>query len=108
MKALLVGAGAMGQTWAKNLRDCEEVEFVAWVDIAPDRAAQAADELNLSILHTGSGLGKALSEVRPDFVVDVTVPEAHRDVTLQALAAGIPVLGEKPMADTMAHAREMV
>ena len=41
-------------------------------------------------------------------MVDVTIPEAHRDVTLQALAAGVPVLGEKPMADSMERAREMV
>jgi predicted dehydrogenase len=108
MKSLLVGAGAMGKTWAQNLRDCEDVELAAWIDIAPDRAAQVADELSLSIPYTGSDLGKALAEVRPDFVVDVTIPEAHRDVTLQALAAGIPVLGEKPMADSMEHAREMV
>ena len=40
--------------------------------------------------------------------MDVTVPEAHRDVTVQALAAGLPVLGEKPMASRMAEAREMV
>jgi predicted dehydrogenase len=40
--------------------------------------------------------------------VDVTVPEAHRDVTLQALAAGVPVLGEKPMASSMDEARAMV
>lgn len=108
MKALLVGAGAMGKNWAKNLLDCEEVELVAWIDIAPDRAAEAADELSISIPHTGSDLGKAMAEVQPDFVVDVTIPTAHRDVTLQALAAGIPVLGEKPMADTMEDAREMV
>ena len=52
--------------------------------------------------------GRALAEVRPDFVVDVTIPEAHHDVTLAALAAGVPVLGEKPMADSMEHARAMV
>ena len=51
---------------------------------------------------------KAIAEARPDVVVDVTTPQSHRDVTVQALAAGLPVLGEKPMADSMAHARQMV
>ena len=46
--------------------------------------------------------------LRPDFLVDVTVPSAHCEVTLAALAAGVPVLGEKPMADSMADARRMV
>ena len=40
--------------------------------------------------------------------MDVTIPEAHHDVTLLALARGLPVLGEKPMAATMAQARAMV
>ena len=108
MKALLVGAGGMGQAWGKNLKEHPDVEVAAWVDIRPGAAQAAADTLELSGLHAGDDLGKALDDVRPDFVVDVTIPEAHRDVTLQSLAAGVPVLGEKPMADSMEHAREMV
>jgi len=107
-KALLVGAGGMGRNWGSNLKDHPDVEVAGWVDIRPGAAAEAADGLQLSGLHTGDDLGKALAETRPDFVVDISVPEAHRDVTLQALAAGVPVLGEKPMADSMERAREMV
>ncbi len=108
-RALLVGAGNMGKTWGRNLKaHADRVEVVGWVDIRPDAAAKAAAELQISPTYTGVDLGEALAETRPDFVVDVTVPEAHRDVTVQALAAGVPVLGEKPMADTLEHAREMV
>lgn len=107
-RALIVGAGSMGRAWGRNLKDCEQTEIAGWVDIRPDVAAQAAEELQLSGIYTGDDLGRALAETRPDFVVDVTVPEAHRDVTVQSLLAGYPVLGEKPMADTMEHAREMV
>ncbi len=107
-KALLVGAGGMGRAWGNNLKSHPDVEVAGWVDIRPGAAQEAADKLELSALHAGDDLGKALAEVRPDFVVDVTIPEAHRDVTLQALAAGVPMLGEKPMADSMERAREMV
>ncbi|HVK06753.1 MAG TPA: Gfo/Idh/MocA family oxidoreductase [Armatimonadaceae bacterium] len=107
--ALLVGAGGMGKAWAKNLTaHADRVKVLGWVDIREGAAAQAADEHELNGIHTGSDFGKALAETRPDFVVDVTIPEAHRDVTLQALAAGVPVLGEKPMAHSMDAAREMV
>ncbi len=51
---------------------------------------------------------KRSQESRPDFLVDVTIPQAHREVTLQSLAAGVPVLGEKPMSVSMSDAREMV
>jgi predicted dehydrogenase len=108
-KALLVGAGGMGKAWGKNLKaHGEQVALAGWVDIRDGAAAAAADELELSGLHLGTDLPKALAEVRPDFVVDVTIPEAHRDVTVAALAAGVPVIGEKPMASTMDEAREMV
>jgi predicted dehydrogenase len=107
-RALIVGAGGMGRAWGRNLQNCEQTEVVGWVDIRPDAAAQAADELQLSGLHTGPDLNRAIAATKPDFVVDVTVPEAHRDVTLTTLAAGLPVLGEKPMAASMEQAREMV
>ena len=107
-KALLIGAGGMGQTWGQNLKAHPDVELAGWVDLRPGAAASAAETLELSGTYTGEDLGQALSEVRPDFVVDVTVPEAHHGVTLQVLAAGVPVLGEKPMASSMTEAREMV
>ncbi len=107
-KALIVGAGAMGRAWGQNARDCEEVEVVGWVDLLPEAAAQAAQDLGFHTAYTGANLDEAIRKTRPDFVIDVTVPQAHYEVTVQALAAGAPVLGEKPMADTLAHAREMV
>ena len=108
VRALLVGAGQMGRAWAKNLTACDEVAFAGWVDIQPNAAAKAAQDLGITDCYTGEDLGRALAEVHPDFLVDVTIPEAHHDVTLQALAAGIPVLGEKPMSNTLERAREMV
>jgi predicted dehydrogenase len=108
LKVLLVGAGGMGKTWAKNLRDFDEVETAGWIDIRAGTAGEAIETLQLKGVTPFDDLGKALSEIRPDFMVDVTIPESHREVTLAALQAGIPVLGEKPMADSMAAAREMV
>lgn len=107
-KALLVGAGGMGRAWGQNLLNCDEVEMVAWVDIRKEAAEKAAEDHKLAGIFTGDELGKAIEEAKPDFVVDVTIPESHRDVTIQALAAGVPVLGEKPMAHSMGAAREMV
>ena len=35
----------------------------------------------------------------------MTPPAAHKDVALAAIAAGLHVLGEKPMCETLADAR---
>jgi len=107
-QALLVGAGGMGRAWGKNLAANDDVAIVGWVDILPGVAAQAAEDLGIRPDYVGADLERALAELRPDFLVDVTIPEAHHDVTLMALAAGVPVLGEKPMADSIERARAMV
>lgn len=99
----------MGRGWGNNLvKHADKVELVGWADIRDGAAEAAADELKLSGIWTGTDLEKALAETKPDFVVDVTIPEAHRDVTVTALGAGVPVIGEKPMAHSMEAAREMV
>jgi predicted dehydrogenase len=101
----------MGQGWANNLSSHAESHGVVlggWVDIREGAAAEAAEKHKLSFEWLGSDLDEAIATVKPDFVVDVTIPEAHHDVTVKALAAGIPVIGEKPMAHSMEAARAMV
>ena len=107
-RTVIVGAGAMGKEWGRNLNAHPDVGIAGWVDLRPERVQSAADALELMGVWTGDDLGRALRELKPDFVVDVTVPEAHHDVTIEALRAGVPVLGEKPMADSMERARAMV
>ncbi len=107
-RALIVGAGGMGRAWARNLKEYDRTEIVGWIDIRSGVARQAAGELALDAIHTGEDLATAIELLEPDFVVDVTVPEAHRDVTVLALEMGVPVLGEKPMAHSMQAAKEMV
>ena len=105
MKGLLVGAGGMGRAWGRNLH--EEGALAGWVDVREGAAAEAARALDADV-PTGTDLDDLLDHVAPDFVVDVTPPEVHHDVTLLALARGLPVLGEKPMAASMDQARAMV
>ena len=107
-RVLIVGAGQMGRHWGRILRDCPDTEVVAWVDTVPGAAEHAVEEHEMHGVFTEQDLDRAIAGTRPDFVVDVTPPEAHHAVTLLALARGLPVLGEKPMAATMDEARELV
>lgn len=107
-RALLVGAGAMGRNWAKNLSAHGAVDLVAWVDVNAVALEEAVANLDRPTLVCETDLERALALVHPDFVVDVSPPAAHHDVTVMALQAGVPVLGEKPMADTLERARAMV
>jgi predicted dehydrogenase len=51
----------------------------------------------------GAGTAQLASDVGAQAVINVTVPAAHHPVTTEALAAGLPVLGEKPVASTVAQ-----
>ena len=105
-RVLVVGAGGISNAWFPPLAK-EKVNVVAVVDLNIDRAKAQIAKYNLSC-PAGTDLDAALREHRPDFVVDLTVPEAHCRVTCAALAAGCHVIGEKPMAASMAEARKMV
>jgi len=49
----------------------------------------------------------ALAAVQTDALINVTPPQFHRDVSIRALEAGIPVLSEKPLAPTPAEAQRL-
>lgn len=107
-KVVQAGCGGMGHTWLKMLAENPRVELVGVVDIRQDAAEATAQKFGISRQQAGTNLKKMIEAQRPDFVIDVTIPAAHKDVTLIALAAGCHVLGEKPLADSMANARKMV
>jgi predicted dehydrogenase len=107
MKAILVGAGGMGRAWAKNLTSNPETDIVAWVDLMPGQVERSNAELGTDFPAFRS-LQEAIQATSSDFVVDVSIPEAHEDITITALKAGLPVLGEKPMSTSMESARRMV
>jgi len=111
-RVLLVGAGGMGRAWARNLLEASQrVHLVGWVDIVEGKAYEAYVDLNQSVtcqLDVFSDLEGALAATNPDFIVDVTIPEAHESVTITALRHGVAVLGEKPMSISLDSAHRML
>lgn len=105
-RAVVVGAGGISGAWFPPLK-AENVEIVGVVDLNLDAAKGRIAEYGLAC-PASTDLAKTLADTQPDFVVDLTVPGAHCAVTCMALEAGCHVVGEKPMASSMAEARKMV
>jgi predicted dehydrogenase len=101
-----VGAGGISNAWFPPLKH-EKVNVAAVVDLNIGAAERQIARYELGA-EASADLKAALKKHEPDFVVDLTVPEAHCKVTCAALRAGVPVVGEKPMASTMPEARRMV
>jgi predicted dehydrogenase len=108
MKAVLVGCGSMSRAWLDATSKIPDLEMVGLVDLVEESAQHRASEYGLLQAVIGRDLLTVLEQTSPDIVFDCTIPESHFNVTLEALRHGCHVLGEKPMADTMEHAREMV
>lgn len=104
LRVLVVGAGSMGQQWLTTVTAAPETELVGIVDLDLDAARRSAAGLGRPDLPVGSDAVALATDTGAQAIVNVTVPVAHHPVTTAALFAGLPVLGEKPIADTLAHA----
>jgi predicted dehydrogenase len=104
--AILVGCGAMSSEWLRAAGELQ-VRIVALVDIDQRNAKKRSDEFNLSV-PIYSDFQEAFRNVPADAVFDCTIPAAHKEVSGAALAAGLHVLEEKPLALTMGDASELV
>ncbi|WP_422114769.1 Gfo/Idh/MocA family protein [Brachybacterium sp. UNK5269] len=108
VRVVVVGAGGMGRAWIGTVLDSEAAHLVGVVDVIDGAAARAVEEVVPEALRPGVRTGTDTVEVArvagAEAVIDVTVPAAHHAVTADALHAGLPVLGEKPCAATLAEA----
>jgi predicted dehydrogenase len=108
LTVVLAGCGGISSAWLKPATNIPGLKIVGLVDIIEENARKRAIEFDLPQAVTGTNLDRVLDSIHPDIVFDCTVPEAHLPTTLAALRHGCHVLGEKPLADSMEHAREMV
>lgn len=105
VRVILVGCGGMSRRWTQVSKASEDIEIVGFVDIDEKAARTRAADYSDDTVATGTDLVKMLDDQAPDAVFDVTIPEAHTDVALEAFAHGCHLMSEKPMADSMANAR---
>lgn len=108
LPVVVVGAGAMSGAWFTAVEEVPTTRLVGLVDLDLDAARRAADGLDRPGPVVGDDLLAVAHETGARAVVDVTSPAAHHAVTTTALRAGLPVLGEKPVAATLAEALSLV
>jgi predicted dehydrogenase len=106
-RVVVAGCGGMSYTWVDYALSRDDVEIVGLMDTNTENAKSLANKFELTC-GIYNDLTRAIEDSEADLVFDVTVPEAHRDITIKSLALGCNVMGEKPMASSMDEAREMV
>jgi predicted dehydrogenase len=108
IKIIQVGAGAMGRLWLDVVAGSADVELVGLVDLDLGAAQRSAASAGLPDVALARSLPELLDRMTADAVLNVTVPEAHAEVSITALLHGLAVLCEKPLADTLAAALSMI
>lgn len=107
-KVVFAGCGGITKAWMSAISTFDDVEIVGLCDLDAERTAEFAKTHGLTRAVRGTDLSTVIRESDANMVFDCTVPAAHKQVTLTALSAGCDVLGEKPMAESVADAHEMV
>lgn len=108
VRLIQAGMGGMGNTWLKAVLASEEAEYAAFVEVNEDTARKQCDAYGLDPALVHPTLSEAMRSTAADGVLIITPPQFHREQSVLALRAGLPVLSEKPLADTMEAAQEIV
>ncbi len=99
----VVGAGSLGYHHVRLLRDLPNADFAGFYDIDATRVATVQAELGAT---AAPSLAALLDHV--DAVTVVVPTPAHHAVAKQALARGVHVLIEKPIATTLEEADDLL
>lgn len=100
----VVGVGKIFGQYLASMQRLQAVELTAVADLNTALADEIACEQGVKSLT----VEELINSDDVDVVLNLTIPAAHADIALQAIAAGKAVYGEKPLAATLADATEIV
>ena len=100
----VIGCGNIAMTYLRNAALFPGVTLQACADLSSEMAELRAREYGLRALSVDALL--AADDV--DLVLNLTVPNAHFDISMSALTAGKHVFTEKPLATTVGEGRRLV
>jgi len=101
----VLGLGGMGATHVGAAKASTNVRNIYGYEPDPARAAQRGEELGIQAT---SNLDSLLNNPEIKLVTIAAINPVHSELTIKALRAGKAVMGEKPMAETIEDAREMI
>ncbi len=108
IRAAVIGAGGISDQHIRGYLDTRRYEIVALADLHPAAMEEKNERFGIQPAHF-TDARQMLDEVRPDVVSVCTWHAGHAEWTIAA-AARRPkaILCEKPMADSVGHAEQMI
>ncbi len=100
----IVGTGNISSQYLKAMKAFDVLDVKAIADMKPEVAKARADEFGLKAVSVDA----LLVDPSVDIIVNLTIPRAHVEVGLKAIAAGKHVYGEKPLGVTFAEGKKLI
>jgi len=100
----LIGCGNISAAYLKAAPTFPVLKVVALADARREAAEARATEFNLRAVSVDA----LLADPEVEIVLNLTVPTAHVEVGLQALAAGKHLYSEKPLGVSLVEGRRLV
>jgi predicted dehydrogenase len=91
---IIVGCGYAADFYVSNIRSYKNLNIVGCVDRDVERLRTFSSHYAFD---SYSSLSEALEAKNADIIINITNPEEHADVSLEALEMGVSVYSEKPL-----------
>ena len=101
----IVGCGVIAKVYAEKIKSFPHLELVACSDVVAERATEFAADHEIPKALTTEQL---LDDPEVQAVVNLTIPQAHVEVSAAAIAAGKSVYSEKPLGLESVEAASLV
>ena len=100
----LIGCGNIAETYFRAQDYFNNIKFVACADKFPEVSKKCADQYNIKSLT----VDEIIHHTNVDVILNLTIPQAHFEISKLALEAGKHVYSEKPMSIKYDEANELV
>ncbi len=100
----IIGCGNISEAYLKAAAHFPILDIRGLADIRPEAAQARANQFGLE----ARSIDDLLADPSVEIVVNLTIPAAHVEVGLRAIAAGKHVHSEKPLGTTSAQARTLL
>ena len=100
----IIGLGNISAAYLKASKDFPILDIRAVADMNPAAAKARADEFGLKAV----ALDDIFTDPSIDIILNLTIPKAHVDVGLRAIAAGKHVYSEKPLGIVFAEGQKLI
>ncbi|MHB1111286.1 MAG: Gfo/Idh/MocA family protein [Devosia sp.] len=100
----IVGAGNISSQYLQAIAGFDVLEIVGIADMKPEVAEKRAAEFGIR----AAPVDALLADPKAEIILNLTIPRAHVEVGLKAIAAGKHVYGEKPLGINFAEGKKLI